>query len=69
MGPWSATGTFKSKLVGFNRVEGLRANGPGDKAKVLGMQEGQGDFITKTTASTCSTAARRDSRRMRSGGG
>jgi hypothetical protein len=27
-------------------VEGLRANGPGDKAKVFGMQEGQGDFIT-----------------------
>ena len=99
-GPWSATGTFRSKLVGFNRagelydplihgetvgeivgsatfvpgrgvqlntgtsfvryllpatisagefsmdVEGLRANGPGDKAKVFGMQEGQGDFIT-----------------------
>jgi hypothetical protein len=99
-GPWSATGTFKSKLVGFSRagelydplihgetvgevvgsgtfipgrglqlntgtsyvryllpqtisagefsmdVEGLRANGPGDKAKVFGMQEGQGDFIT-----------------------
>src|SRR5688500_11460599 len=97
---WSATGTFRSKLVGFNRagelydplihgetvgtivgsatfipgqllplsdgqshvryllpqtitggefsmdVEGLRANGPGDKAKVFGMQEGQGDFIT-----------------------
>ena len=99
-GPWSPTGRFKSKLVGFNRagelydplihgetvgeivgpatflggrgiqlntgnsfvryllpqtvtsgefsmdVEGLRANGPGDKAKVFGMQEGQGDFIT-----------------------
>ena len=99
-GPWSATGRFKSKLVGFNRagelydplihgetvgevigsatflpgrgiqlntgtsyvkyllpqtitsgefsmdVEGLRANGPGDKAKVFGMQEGQDDFIT-----------------------
>ena len=98
--PWSTVGTFKSKLVGFNRagelydplihgetvgqivgsasfipgrgiqlnngtshvkyllpqtitsgefsmdVEGLRANGPGDKAKVFGMQEGQGDFIT-----------------------
>jgi hypothetical protein len=97
---WSATGTFRSKLVGFNRagelydplihgetvgqivgsatfipgrgvqlnngqshvryllpqtitsgefsmdVEGLGANGPGDKAKVFGMQEGQGDFIT-----------------------
>jgi hypothetical protein len=27
-------------------VEGLRANGPGDKAKVFGMQEGTGDFIT-----------------------
>jgi hypothetical protein len=27
-------------------VEGLRGNGPGDKAKVFGMQEGQGDFIT-----------------------
>lgn len=27
-------------------VEGLAANGPGDKAKVLGMQEGQDDFIT-----------------------
>ena len=27
-------------------VEGLGANGPGDKAKVFGMQEGQGDFIT-----------------------
>lgn len=27
-------------------VEGLRANGPGDKAKVMGMQEGQTDFIT-----------------------
>lgn len=26
-------------------VEGLAANGPGDKAKVFGMQEGQGDFI------------------------
>jgi hypothetical protein len=99
-GPWSPTGRFKSKLVGFNRagelydplihgetigeivgsgtflgerglqlnggtsyvryllaqtiasgefsmdVEGLRANGPGDKAKVFGMQEGQDDFIT-----------------------
>jgi hypothetical protein len=27
-------------------VEGLRANAPGDKAKVFGMQEGQSDFIT-----------------------
>jgi hypothetical protein len=99
-GPWSETGRFKSRLVGFNRpgelydplihgetvgeiigsvsfipgkgallndgrsyvryllpqtitngefsmdVEGLRANGPGDKAKVFGMQEGTGDFIT-----------------------
>ena len=27
-------------------VEGLRANGPGDKTKVFGMQEGQDDFIT-----------------------
>ena len=27
-------------------VEGLRANGPGDKAKVFGMQEGQTDFTT-----------------------
>ena len=99
-GPWSSTGRFKSKLVGFNRggelydpllhgetigepvgsttflgergiqlntgmsfvkyllaqtitsgefsmdVEGLRANAPGDKTKVFGMQEGQGDFIT-----------------------
>lgn len=27
-------------------VEGLRANGPGDKAKVFGMQKGQTDFIT-----------------------
>ena len=27
-------------------VEGLRTNGPGDKAKVFGMQEGQDDFIT-----------------------
>jgi hypothetical protein len=27
-------------------VMGLRANGPGDKAKVFGMQEGQDDFIT-----------------------
>ena len=98
--PWSAVGTFRSKLVGFNRagelydplihgetvgqivgsatfiqgrglqlnngqshvryllpqtitsgefsmdVEGLRANGPGDKAKVFGMQEGLSDFIT-----------------------
>ena len=98
--PWSATGNFRSKLVGFNRggelydplihgetvgeivgsatfipgkgiqlndgqswvkyllpqtvtsgefsmdVEGLRANAPGDKTKVFGMQEGQGDFIT-----------------------
>jgi len=98
--PWSAVGTFRSKLVGFNRagelydplihgetvgepvgsttfipgrgiqlnngqswvkyllpqtvssgefsmdVEGLRANGPGDKTKVFGMQEGQTDFIT-----------------------
>ena len=26
-------------------VEGLAANGAGDKAKVFGMQEGQGDFI------------------------
>ncbi|MEO6239575.1 MAG: hypothetical protein ABIQ52_21475 [Vicinamibacterales bacterium] len=26
-------------------IEGLRANGPGDKAKVFGMQEGQTDFI------------------------
>ena len=97
---WSATGTFKSKLVGFNRpgelydplihgetvgeivgsttfipgkgiqinngtshvryrlaqpipsgefsmdIEGLRANAPGDKAKVFGMSDGQGDFIT-----------------------
>jgi hypothetical protein len=99
-GPWSATGTFRSKLVGFLRagelydplihgetvgdrigsttfipgkgiqlnngvsyvryllpqtitsgefsmdVEGLRANASGDKAKVMGMQEGQDDFIT-----------------------
>jgi hypothetical protein len=99
-GPWSSTGTFRSKLVGFNRggelfdplvhgetvgeivgsatfipgtglqihngsshvkyllpqtisggefsmdVLGLRANAPGDKSKVFGMQEGQGDFIT-----------------------
>lgn len=98
--PWSPTGKFKSKLVGFIRagelydplihgetvgerigqtsfipgkglrldngqshiryllpqtitsgefsmdVEGLAANGPGDKAKVFGMQEGQTDFIT-----------------------
>ena len=98
--PWSATGTFRSRLVGYNRagelydplihgetvgeivgsatfvngrglqlnngqsyvkyllpqtvtngefsmdVEGLRANAPGDKAKVFGMQEGQSDFIT-----------------------
>jgi hypothetical protein len=98
--PWSATGTFRSRLVGYNRagelydplihgetvgelvgsttfipgrgvqlnngqsyvkyllpqtvtngefsmdVEGLRANAPGDKAKVFGMQEGQTDFIT-----------------------
>ena len=97
---WSPTGTFKSKLVGFNRagelydplihgetvgeavgsvtfipgkgvqinngtshvryrlaqtvqsgefsmdVEGLRANASGDKAKVFGMSDGQGDFIT-----------------------
>jgi hypothetical protein len=97
---WSATGTFRSRLIGFLRagelydplihgetvgerigstsfipgsgiqllngqsyvryllpetitsgefsmdVEGLRGNGPGDKAKVMGMQEGQGDFIT-----------------------
>lgn len=97
---WSATGTFRTKLVGFNRpgelydplihgetvgeivgsatfipgkglqlnngvshvryllqqtitsgefsmdVEGLRANGPGDKAKVFGMQKGLTDFIT-----------------------
>jgi len=27
-------------------VEGLRANAPGDKAKVFGMQEGLSDFIT-----------------------
>lgn len=27
-------------------VEGLRANGPGDKAKVFGMQEGLTDFVT-----------------------
>lgn len=27
-------------------VEGLRANGPGDKPKVFGMQEGTSDFIT-----------------------
>ena len=27
-------------------VEGLRANGPGDKAKVFGMQEGFSDYIT-----------------------
>jgi hypothetical protein len=27
-------------------VEGLRANAPGDKTKVFGMQEGQTDFIT-----------------------
>ena len=27
-------------------VEGLRANGPGDKSKVFGMQEGDSDFIT-----------------------
>jgi hypothetical protein len=27
-------------------IEGLKANGPGDKAKVFGMQEGQDDFIT-----------------------
>lgn len=101
-GPWSATGKFRSKLVGFNRagelydplihgetigevvgsgtfipgrglqlntntsfvryllpqtvsggefsmdVEGLRANAPGDKAKVFGMQEGQSDFITNS---------------------
>lgn len=99
-GPWSETGRFKSKLVGYSRpgelydplihgetvgtlvgnttwmpgqgirlndgvsyvryllpatitsgefsmdVMGLRANGPGDKAKVFGMQEGQTDFIT-----------------------
>ncbi|MEP6914844.1 MAG: hypothetical protein ABJC89_04330, partial [Acidobacteriota bacterium] len=104
-GPWSASGTFKSKLVGYNRpgelydplihgetvgqivgsatfipgrglqlnqgagfvgfvkyvlpqtissgefsmeVEGLRANGPGDKAKVFGMQQGpdDSDFVT-----------------------
>jgi hypothetical protein len=99
-GPWSSTGRFNSKLVGFLRagelydplihgetvgelvgsttfiagrgvqlndgvsyvkyllpqtitngefsmdVEGLRANGPGDKAKVFGMQKGQTDFIT-----------------------
>jgi hypothetical protein len=99
-GPWSATGTFRSRLVGFLRagelydplihgetvgqvvgsttfipgkgiqlnngqsyvkyllpqtitsgefsmdIEGLRGNAPGDKAKVMGMQEGQDDFIT-----------------------
>ncbi|MGH8637014.1 MAG: hypothetical protein ACREUZ_07760, partial [Burkholderiales bacterium] len=99
-GPWSEVGTFRSKLVGFNRagelydplihgetvgqivgsatfvpgkglqlnngqshvryllpqtissgefsmdVEGLRGNGPGDKAKVFGMQQGLSDFIT-----------------------
>jgi hypothetical protein len=99
-GPWSDTGRFRSKLVGFMRagelydplvhgetvgerigsatfvpgkglrldngvsfvryrlpqtvingefsmdVEGLRANAPGDKAKVFGMQEGDSDFIT-----------------------
>jgi hypothetical protein len=99
-GPWSATGKFKSKLVGFVRdgelfdplihgetlgerlgsttfvpgrglklddvtsfvryklpatisdgefsmdVEGVSANGPGNKAKVFGMQEGTTDFIT-----------------------
>jgi len=99
-GPWSETGRFRSKLVGFVRagelydplvhgetvgervgsttfipgrgiqindgvsfvryrlpqtitsgefsmdVEGLRSNGPGDKAKVFGMQEGDSDFIT-----------------------
>lgn len=98
--PWSATGAFRSRLVGYSRpgelydplihgetvgelvgsttfvpgrgiqlnngqsyvkyllpqtvtngefsmdVEGLRANAPGDKAKVFGMQEGQTDFIT-----------------------
>src|SRR4051812_48339351 len=27
-------------------VEGLRADAPGNKSKVFGMQEGQGDFIT-----------------------
>ncbi len=27
-------------------VEGLQANAPGNKSKVFGMQEGQGDFIT-----------------------
>ena len=27
-------------------VDGLAANGPGDKAKVFGMQQGTGDFIT-----------------------
>jgi hypothetical protein len=27
-------------------VEGLRPDGPGDKTKVFGMQEGQSDFIT-----------------------
>jgi hypothetical protein len=27
-------------------VEGLRANAPGDKSKVFGMQEGLNDFIT-----------------------
>ena len=99
-GPWSDSGKFKSRLVGFSRpgelydplihgesvgqlvgqarfivgrgvelptntsyvkyllpatvtsgefsmdVEGLRANAPGDKSKVFGMQEGQDDFIT-----------------------
>jgi hypothetical protein len=99
-GPWSPTGTFRSRLVGFVRagelydplvhgetvgdrigsttfmpgrgiqlnngqsyvryllpetitsgefsmdIEGLRGNAPGDKAKVMGMQEGQDDFIT-----------------------
>ncbi len=100
MSAWSATASFKTRLMGFSRpgelydplihgetvgqivgsttfipgrgiqlnngqsyvkyllpqtitngefsmdVEGLRANGPGDKAKVFGMQEGQDDFIT-----------------------
>jgi hypothetical protein len=100
MSAWSATASFKTRLMGFSRpgelydplihgetvgqivgsttfipgkgiqlnngqsyvkyllpqtitngefsmdVEGLRANGPGDKAKVFGMQEGQDDFVT-----------------------
>jgi hypothetical protein len=99
-GPWSTTGRFKSRLVGFSRngelydplihgetvgerigsttfipgkglkldnvtslvryrlpatisdgefsmdVEGIGADGPGNKAKVFGMQEGTSDFIT-----------------------